>query len=1228
MVLRMNRREGSSFWGCQRYPDCRGTFDLASDSQEWQVEDATESPAHIRVLWNDATLDRIGWQCRYTTAGGRLRSSPSLMNISNEFRQCWIARSPAGPAAPEKVRRVTGAIRKLIQRGSNPPIHPEAERELLDSLGLSGHCRASTLPGDISMRLEPDVFEDLPNGGISLTGPDFVLDEDVRLESGHERHFVTSWVPQNLGLGAPRWFVPQASLDALIAALGDYSPSGRRVDFLVSAPFGTPFVVEIDGPQHQDSSSPDSERDHMLGRVGIEVVRIPTSEIDRGQGENLERVKALWASPAEVSDKRMRDAIMVPPSIHRLVIALLDAVDAGYLQGKAWVVEVEGDPDVDPSLLRPYVRLFNAMDSLWGPSMMPEEIFLKTKSGWARLETRTPEQPVQWEPQETETHLVIRLQPYLTAFDKLGRPNGEVPEIVVRNACLPVLVGDDLFEPAMRANLDGVDSQDIESALTEVLQAVFAKRSFREGQLEALMEVMEGRDCTVLLPTGGGKSLIYQMAGLCKPGRTIVIDPLIALIEDQQRGLVEHGIDKLVGLSSFQVAQGRLDALLRQITSGDALFIFVAPERFQQRRFRDSIKSLTQATPINLAVIDEAHCVSEWGHQFRTSYLTLGNVLREVCKDAFGSSPPLLALTGTASRAVLKDVLTQLVISTESERSLIRPASFDRPELEMATRQCSPEDSPAVLTGALRALPSHFGVPATEFFRPQAGHTFSGLIFCPHVNGQYGVVELQRAAAGVVGFQPAIYSGRSPSDRRRSIYGSRDWEQKKREFAEGFKSNRIPLMVSTNAFGMGIDKPNIRYVLHYGMPGSIEAYYQEVGRAGRDQEKAFCLLVWNEQDRARSDRLTIMDGSLEGIRREHASIQWADSDSITQQLFFLLNTFKGVETELEEVEGIVDDSEFLPNLGYRRTIELAKGTDEEASKRERAIYRLMLLGIVEDYLVESTFVVNLASVSSTGVADALMGFVKRTDPGSKRVSVEELAAQANTMELREAVSKTARELITFIYDVIVESRRRSLREMYVAARDTSAVGDGLRDRVIDYLTRGDISPVLEDLLESTEFDFADWEQALAKLEGVEDARELRGNSARLLASAPFNPGLLFARAYSEIIHPEGDLQDFTANLEASLTSARERYGVPETDLEEFMGRLLTSLEADSFVGLSLVSDTADRLGIARETITQIEVRALNTAGSDLGILVFALANRVKRLSDDLTTAIGSETHGR
>ena len=204
MVLRTNRRDGTSFWGCLRYPACRGTRDVDSDSRESQIEAALDSPAQVRVLWNDATLDRTGWQCRYTTAGGRLRSSPSLIDVSSEFRQCWIARTQVTFAASETVRRVTGAIRKLIQRGSNPPIHPDAEREFLDSLGLGGYIYTSALPGDISVRLEPDVFQDLSSGSLSWPGSHFERDDEIRLESGHERHFLSDWVPQNLGPWAPR----------------------------------------------------------------------------------------------------------------------------------------------------------------------------------------------------------------------------------------------------------------------------------------------------------------------------------------------------------------------------------------------------------------------------------------------------------------------------------------------------------------------------------------------------------------------------------------------------------------------------------------------------------------------------------------------------------------------------------------------------------------------------------------------------------------------------------------------------------------------------------------------------------------------------------------------------------------------------------------------------------------------------------------------------------------
>ena len=734
---------------------------------------------------------------------------------------------------------------------------------------------------------------------------------------------------------------------------------------------------------------------------------------------------------------------------------------------------------------------------------------------------------------------------------------------------------------------------------------------------------MQGEDCAVLLPTGGGKSLIYQLAGLCKPGRTIVIDPLIALMEDQQRSLREHGIDKVVGFSSFQVSQGLLDTLLSQVESGDALFIFVAPERFQQSRFRNSIRSLSQATPINLAVIDEAHCVSEWGHQFRTSYLTLGRVLREVCRDALESPLPMLALTGTASRAVLKDVLAQLGILADSEHSIIRPSNFNRPELEMMTRRANPDEALSVLTGSLRALPARFGIPASDFFRPRDEETFSGLVFCPHTRGAYGPLALQEATSAVIGFQPAIYSGRPPGAYGRTIYRQSDWEVKKREFSENFKSNRIPLMVSTNAFGMGIDKPNIRYVLHYGMPGSIEAYYQEIGRAGRDQRQAYCLLIWNERDRARSDRLTITEGRLEDVRREHASVRRVDNDSITQQLFFLLDTFKGVEVELAEIERLVEDSELRPSLGTRTVIELAKGNQEESGRRERAIYRLMLLGVVDDYLVEAKFVVHLASASSSSVADALLNFIRRTDPGAQRASITEFTAQVGSMELREAVSRAARELIEFIYDVIVESRRRSLREMYVAARDASPEGDGLRERVLDYLTRGDLSPVLERLADSPRFNYIPWEKEMSNLGGTEDARELRGSASRLLVSSPFHPGLLFARAYSEVIHEDGNHGDFAANLEASLTSARDRYGIPESALEDFTSRLLRSLERDSYIGIPVALDVAHRLGLALDTITEIEERALITPGYDLGVRMLAFSNKLSDLSRSLNSFLGA-----
>ena len=203
MILRTNRKDGNSFWGCRSFPACRGTRDADWDSQESDDERPTESQGQVRVVWNDATLDRRGWQCRYTTAGGRLRSSPATISVSAEFRQCWVARTPAKFVASEAVRRVTGAVRKLIQRGSNPPIHPDSELGLLHSWGLSEQVRPSALPGDLSVQLDMNVFQELASQGLRLPRPDFEPDEEVRLGSGLERDFVFDWVRDNLGPDAP-----------------------------------------------------------------------------------------------------------------------------------------------------------------------------------------------------------------------------------------------------------------------------------------------------------------------------------------------------------------------------------------------------------------------------------------------------------------------------------------------------------------------------------------------------------------------------------------------------------------------------------------------------------------------------------------------------------------------------------------------------------------------------------------------------------------------------------------------------------------------------------------------------------------------------------------------------------------------------------------------------------------------------------------------------------------
>ena len=288
--------------------------------------------------------------------------------------------------------------------------------------------------------------------------------------------------------------------------------------------------------------------------------------------------------------------------------------------------------------------------------------------------------------------------------------------------------------------------------------------------------------------------------------------------------------------------------------------------------------------PINFAALDEAHCVSDWGHDFRTSYLLVGRTLRECCGQSEGGSPlPLLALTGTASRAVLRDVLAQLEFGSSLPGSIIKPRTFDRPELRFRATKTLPSEAVGKLQGELESLADKAGTTPGQFFRSRGDMTKSGLIFCLTVDGKFSVTIAADGAMGVLGFYPLLYSGRAPRGK-----DPRYWEAEKRENARRFKENKDSTLVSTSAFGMGIDKPNVRWVVHFGMPSSIEDYYQQVGRAGRDRSESNCVLILIEYDGERDRALLGEDVSLNDMRSRVDELKETVRDDVTSALFFHL----------------------------------------------------------------------------------------------------------------------------------------------------------------------------------------------------------------------------------------------------------------------------------------------------------------------------------------------------
>ncbi len=431
----------------------------------------------------------------------------------------------------------------------------------------------------------------------------------------------------------------------------------------------------------------------------------------------------------------------------------------------------------------------------------------------------------------------------------------------------------------------------------EVLKKHFGHSFFREGQSEIIDAIVAGQDAMGIMPTGSGKSICYQVPALMREGIALVISPLISLMKDQVMALKASGIPAAYINSSL--TPGQQQEAIRRAGNGAYKIIYVAPERLEVPQFQEFAKRAKLA----LIAVDEAHCVSQWGHDFRPSYLKIAAFI-----DMLPDRPPVCAFTATATRQVRDDILRMLALKTPHRVV----TGYNRPNLHFTS--VKPTNKMGFLYEFLRGIGDQCGI-----------------IYCSTRKN----VEMLCEKMQLLGFSATRYHA-----------GLTDQERQQNQ--EDFRMDRTRIMVATNAFGMGIDKSDVRFVVHYNMPKDLESYYQEAGRAGRDGEAAECLLLYSGQDVITAKWMIDHDDEntvIDPAEREH--LKELQLERLKQMTFyatskrclrqFILHYFG--EFDAEEKCGhcsVCDGDEFEVDSGGRRKDPMISSALEKKAERRIA----------------------------------------------------------------------------------------------------------------------------------------------------------------------------------------------------------------------------------------------------------------------------------------------------
>ena len=980
---------------------------------------------------------------------------------------------------------------------------------------------------------------------------------------------------------------------------GDDNPNfiNQQVDFYLPQ---AKLVIEIDGQQHKTDEGTrvsDKIRDNYLWGKGITTIRINTIELRNGNYkvkiklilEHLSRFDKLLnfyknacrkIEENKISETELKTKL-IPTAIIRFQILLIELLTNNYLSfDENWNFNILANEDLGDFPKLAINDLLIWLDNLYQ---------LKNKESLQKpiFSIEITNKKSDFIPTTKAINIDFSL------FKRYTDENKQNPDVIyLRTDYFDIVKDKNYFRVSTAEPINYKVTDEDKDVLKFFLDNIFDKPKFREGQFPIISNVLNRKDTIGLLPTGGGKSLCYQLPCLLQPSINFVVCPIKSLMDDQNDNLQKMLITNVNYINSNLEAEEKRE-VERNFEMGRYLFVWISPEKFQIPSFREKITSIVANFSIAYAVVDEVHCLSEWGHDFRTSYLNLAKTIDKLSpKDENGEGKiKFIGLTATASVNVLKDIKIEFSrqkqrLEDDNIKSLL---DYSRKELQFEVINDKGNKS-STIQSLLTKLNNEDGFLETT--------EKAGLVFTPNVNGAFGCYPVSNTINTWYQHKVGWFCGDIP---KRDIFdiktgkkiGKEPVMEKnqfniyKQQVQKDFKENKYQLLVATKAFGMGIDKQNIYYTFHYGIPSSVESLYQEAGRAGRwdnreDENKnkiGKCYVLYSPEtyDSDKVERLFKKDTTFAEMKAISQEVGFNGKD-IFKNVFLFTQGQNDIEEDCKIILGVIDTyfkAESKVRIFWNDAYSKLKINDETLQK---AIYRLSLLGIVSDWTTNfiDHFEVQFKTQNDATITKSISNYITKYEPNT------DVETGISEVQKTTILEKSVWYLLNWTFENIAYSRKQSLKTLSDWCTDfISREGfnsDEFKRRIDNYFIFSDTTFILQDIGENPN-KYDNWfevffyyeetdnivnglkEKMKIYIPEMEDLKErklkferLRDNISRFLESYRNNLGLNFLSGFVRLALNEYQDSDGKERFESALKTVKQTFLKSEQD--DFLNKLM------------------------------------------------------------------------